>query len=158
MPRKGSPHLPDARRTSLLGQCCGMTPEESSLRLRLMTTDEELAKLESEALPPRTRVWVTHFFSHFGSSYAERTAFHDALRAAGFGTPGRFTEIGADEEQTGDGYWHHWAFTVSEANADELRAADERARELATSHGVQYDGWEVKRHATTGAPEPAERD
>ncbi len=123
-----------------------------------MTTDEELAKLESDALPPGTRVWVTHFFRHFGSSYAERTAFHDALRAAGFGTPGKVTEIGADEELTGNGYWHHWAFTVSEANADELRAADERARELATSHGVQYDGWEVKRHATTGAPEPAERD
>jgi hypothetical protein len=135
-----------------------MTSEAPSLTLRLMTTDEELAKLESEALPSGTRVWVTHFFSHFGSTHAERTAFHDGLRAAGFGTPGKFTEIGADEELRRDGYWHHWAFTIFEANADELRAADERARELATSHGVQYDGWKVKRHATRREPELPERD
>lgn len=126
----------------------------------MTNTEEELAKLEADALAPGTRIWVTHFFSHFGSSYAERAAFHDALRQSGFGTPGRFTEIGADEELEGDGYWHHWAFTVLEARPKELRQADKRARELAEAHGVRYDDWKVTRSPDplTGAPRLAEAD
>ena len=108
-------------------------------------TDEELAKLAADELPSDSSIWVSHFFSHFGSSYAEREAFHDALREAGFGTPSRFTEVGADEELEGDGYWHHWAFTVFEATEPALRAADQRARTVAEAHGVRYDQWMVQR-------------
>ncbi len=125
----------------------------------MVSTDEELAKLEVDALPPGTRIWVTHFFSHFGSSDAERDAFQDALREAGFGTPGQFVEIGADEEITGDANWHHWAHTVFEAAAEVLRAADTRAGTLASRYGVRYDGWRVVRRLDmTRAPRVAEAD
>jgi hypothetical protein len=115
-------------------------------------TSNELAALRSDELPDGVGVWVTHRFRHPGASDEQRAAFHVALRTAGFGTPGTHTEIGADEELTGDGHWHHWAFTVIEASADELRDADVCAREVATAHGVQYDGWAVQRHETTGKP------
>ena len=57
-----------------------------------------------------------------------------------------FVEIGADEELSGDGYWHHWAHTVFDADADALREADRRAQEAAEAHGVHYDGWHIVRH------------
>jgi hypothetical protein len=117
-----------------------------------MTTDEELRRLEEDRLAPGTLVWVTHFFSHFGSSYEQQAAFQDELRANGFGTPGPFREIGADEELTGDGYWHHWAFTALKASPVQLRRADETAQSIASAHGVRYDGWHVERHRVTGMP------
>lgn len=133
-----------------LGECSGM-----SLERRLMCTvgtEDELRRMKADGLPPGSRVWVSHYFSHFGSTHEQRVVFHAALRDGGFGTPGRVAEIGADEEITGDGYWHHWAFTLLDASAEVLRGADERARQLAHQHGVQYDTWEVQRDATSGSP------
>jgi hypothetical protein len=46
--------------------------------------------------------------------------------------------IGADEELTGYGYWHHWAFTVFTASPEELTRADEVAQRIANEHGVTY--------------------
>jgi hypothetical protein len=107
--------------------------------------EDELERLAADALPPGTRVWVTHFFSHFFSTWEQRHTFRAALREAGFGTPGDFQEIGSDEEITGDGYWHHWAFTVLEATAERLTEADAAARAVAAAHGVRYDAWHVQR-------------
>src|SRR5947209_4245627 len=98
-----------------------------------MTTEEELRQLEADNLERGTRVWTTHFCSHFGSSETERSDFRDALRQAGFGTTGRFAQIATDEEVSGDGYWHHWAFTVFDADPETLRSADERARRIASA-------------------------
>jgi hypothetical protein len=117
-----------------------------------VTTEEELAKLEAEGTPTEARVWVTHRFGHFGSEEAEREAFREALRTGGFGTQGDFAEIGSDEELEGDGYWHHWSFTVARAEPDELRSLDRRAAEIAARHDVRYDGWEVARHGPGGSP------
>jgi hypothetical protein len=118
-----------------------------------VTTDEELQKLAADGLAPKTRVWITHFFSHFGASERDRATFRDALLEAGFGTIGKFAEIGTDEEATDDGYWHHWTFTVFEASPERLRGADEVARELAHAHGVRYDGWMVQRQmGDVGSP------
>jgi hypothetical protein len=83
-----------------------------------MTTDVELARLAADQLPPQARIWTTHFFSHFDSSEGERERFRDELSASGFGP-----EIGSDEEASGDGYWHHWAFTVLRAEPAVLRAS-----------------------------------
>ena len=90
-----------------------------------------------------------------------RLAIEDrALRQAGFGTTGRFAQIGTDEEVSGDGYWHHWTFTVFDADPETLRSADERARRIASAHGVRYDGWKVQRHVPfeTGRPRLADDD
>ena len=123
-----------------------------------MHTDEELRQLEADNLERGTRVWTTHFFSHFGSSETERSDFRDALREAGFGTTRRFAEIGTDEEVSAYGYWHHWAFTVFDADPAMLRRADGRARSIANERGVRYDGWKVQRHAPveTGQPRLAD--
>jgi hypothetical protein len=51
----------------------------------VVTTDDELAKLETEGLDPQSPIWVAHFFSHFGSIRPERQAFQAAIAAAGFG-------------------------------------------------------------------------
>ena len=109
------------------------------------TTDQELDGLRADQLPDGALVWVTHFFTHIGSTYEEHAVFHAALRAASFGTPGRFIEIGVDEELTGDGCWHHGARTRLPAVPDRLREADARANEIAKAHGVRYDGWHVER-------------
>ena len=125
-----------------------------------MSTEEELAKLKQDALPPGSHIWVGHFFSHPGSTYEQHKAFHDALRSGGFGTSHRAfdgTEIGADEELEGRGYWHHWAFTLLEADEQALRDADTRAGEIAANHGVRYDRWTVDRNPLTGEPRSAER-
>ena len=110
-----------------------------------MSTDEEIERLRAEGTPVEARVWVTHFFSHSGSSEPMRAAFRDALRSGGFGTPGAFTEIGSDEVAEGDGLWHHWSFTVIDASPGELRRADRLAREIAETHGAVYDEWSVQR-------------
>jgi hypothetical protein len=107
--------------------------------------NKELQRLAADGLPRETRIWVTHFFSHFGSTKGQRHAFREAVRDAGFGTPGPHTEIGSDEEVTGDGYWHHWAHTVFMADPDALRGASARAQTLATEHGVGYNAWAVQR-------------
>jgi hypothetical protein len=70
---------------------------------------------------------VTHFFSHFASE-PQREALREALRAAGMGTPGRGSEIDSDEKLEGDGYWHHWAFTVLNAVPAELEAVGGKRR------------------------------
>ena len=107
----------------------------------MLTTDQELLLLEADDLGTGARVRTAHFFTHFGSSATQRSEFCGDLREAGFGT----IEIGSDEQDTGNGYWHHWAFTVFDAVPDVLRDADQRAREIADSHGANYNGWEVQR-------------
>jgi hypothetical protein len=67
----------------------------------------------------------------------------DVLLAAGLGVGEG--EVGADEELTGDGYWHVWAFTLTEANDDALTNADARASAVAKEHGARYDEWSVMR-------------
>lgn len=119
----------------------------------MWSTEEELRKLKADNLEPGAEVWTTHFFSHFGSSEAERATFRDELRAAGFGT-GRFAEIGTDEEVAGDRYWHHWSFSLFEADPEALRQVDERARAIARASGVRYDGWRVQRSGLTEAGPP----
>lgn len=108
--------------------------------------------MRADKLPPGTGVWVSRYFSHFDSTSEQRVGFHTALREDGFGTPDRVREIGVDEETTGDGYWHHWAFTVIDASEEALRGADERAKHLAEQHGVRYDGWAVQRDTASGKP------
>jgi len=127
----------------------------------MRTTEEELRKLEAENLELGSELWTTHFFSHFGSSDAERSRFRDELQAAGFGTRGKFAEVGTDEEWVeGTGYWHHWTFSLFEADPEVLREADERAQAIASTNGVRYDGWQVQRHPPfeSGPPRLADYD
>jgi Regulator of ribonuclease activity B len=106
-----------------------------------MTTDE-LERLRAERVSPDEHMWVAHYFSHFGSSRSERTAFRAELKSAGFGESG---EVSADEEITGDGYWHHYAFTKLNASVERCEELDKIARAVADKHGVRYDHWEVVR-------------
>ena len=141
-------------RLASLASLCGNVPERLERYPRGVTTEAELERLRVEGTAPETRIWVTHYFSHLGSSWSDRSAFREALRASGFGTPGDFTEIGSDEEMEGDAYWHHWASTVYSASPEALTRIDELAREIAEAHGVRYDDWEVQRdehgHPRTG--------
>src|SRR4051812_22990840 len=105
-----------------------------------MSTDVELKRLANDRLPAGTRIWTTHLFSQFYSSEDEREQFRAELRASGFGP-----EIGSDEEVSGNGYWHHWAFTKLLADSAVLENANQRARKVAATHGVRYDGWKVQR-------------
>ena len=118
-----------------------------------MTSDQELHKLANDCLPAQIRIWVTHFFSQFGSSEPERAAFRAALRG-GFGTRLKLkthAEIGSDEEVEGDELWHHWAFTVFPASPpEELVQASQLARKIAAAQGVRDDGWKVQRNPMTG--------
>jgi hypothetical protein len=119
-----------------------------------MTTEDEIQKLQADDLPAGARIWVAHFFSHFNSTYAQHDAFRRDLEAAGFGTPsaGFPRPIDSDEEIEGDGFWHHWAYTVVEASPAYLRLMDSRARQIAEQHGVRYDRWRVDSNPITGAP------
>jgi hypothetical protein len=107
-----------------------------------VSTEEEIARLEGDRLGQEGRIWVSHFFSHFGSSRPERQAFRDQMTDAGFGVGG---EVGSDEEVTGDGYWHHYAHTRVAPSADICRAMDGKAADIAASRGVRYDLWHVAR-------------
>lgn len=107
-----------------------------------MTTAEELEKLRAEDLSPDDQIWLAHYFSHFGSSLTERRAFREDLRSAGFGVDG---EVSADEEITGDGFWHHYAFTRIAASVERCEEMDALARAIAERHGVRYDRWNVVR-------------
>ena len=118
------------------------------------TTESELRRLAQDGLRPTERIWITHFFRHFGSSQGERRAFREALLAAGFGTGGRDAEIGTDEEVTGDGYWHHWSFTALRATPEILTAADASAAQIAADHGVHYGGWKVQREVADNDGQP----
>ncbi len=121
-----------------------MTPVDVGCTVAVMPrAEDELRVLEAARVPAGTRVWVTHFFSHFGSSFTERTRFQEALAAAGFGTEGKFTPIDADEEVAGDGHWHHWSFTLLEASRAALVAADGAALRISGEHGVRYDGFRL---------------
>ena len=108
-----------------------------------MATEDELLRLAGDGLDPWDSIWVAHYFSFFESTREQRRAFRDDLRAVGLGLePG---EIGSDEEITGDGYWHLWAFSLLAANRDALVGAHRRARETAEAHGARYDEWLVMR-------------
>ncbi|HEY8644554.1 MAG TPA: hypothetical protein VIL77_01605 [Gaiellaceae bacterium] len=61
---------------------------------------------------------------------------------AGFGVAG---EVSSDEEITGDGNWHHYAYTLVAPTAQSCRELDGKATEIAASHGVRYDLWHVAR-------------
>src|SRR5690349_17249557 len=114
--------------------------------VRAVSTDDELLKLAGDNLAPWERVWIAHYFSFFESTWDQRRAFRGDLEEVGIGVaPG---EIGADEEITGDGYWHLWAFSLLAASRESLTDADRRAREISDAHGVRYDTWTVMRDAT----------
>jgi hypothetical protein len=89
--------------------------------------------------PPRRD--VTYFFSHFQSTWSERARFKQALRSAGFHEPENARSVGSDEEITGDGHWHHWAFTRVVDELKALEAADRTVGSVSRTHGVRYDGW-----------------
>jgi hypothetical protein len=122
----------------------------------------ELERLANDHVDPQSKVWVTHFFSHIGSSEAARAKFREALKEAAFGVStdkvSEFgvswdeAEVGSTEEVEGDGFWHHWTFTALPASPDVLSDAHRRAWSLADSHGVRYDGWEVQRQPLDGPP------
>jgi len=42
-----------------------------------VSTEEEVAKLERDGLGQDKQIWVSHFFSHFGSTRPERQAFRE---------------------------------------------------------------------------------
>jgi hypothetical protein len=114
----------------------------------MLTTAEELAKLDEARVEPDHLIWTEYFFSHFGSQKSQRQAFREALRAGGF------TGIGSDEEVSGNGYWHHWSHTVRQADPEGLRAADAAAAAIADAHDVRYGGWAIVRELT-GSLRPA---
>jgi Regulator of ribonuclease activity B len=104
-----------------------------------VATEDELLRLAGDGLDPWDLIWVAHYFSFFESTVAQRRAFRADLQAAGLGAdPG---EVGADEELTGDGYWHLWAFSHLKANRETLIDAHRRARQIAEAHGARYDEW-----------------
>jgi hypothetical protein len=108
-----------------------------------VATEDELLRLVGDGLDPWDSVWVAHYFSFFESTHEQRDAFRVDLRAVGLGVePG---EIGADEELTGDGYWHLWAFSQLAATREALGDAHHRAGEIGETHGVRYDDWRVMR-------------
>ena len=119
-----------------------------------MTSDQELHKLANDCLPAQIQIWVTHFFSQFGSSEPERAAFRAALRG-GFGTRLKLkthAETGSDEEVEGDGLWHHWAFTVFPASPENLcRRLSLHGKSLPRT-AFANDGWKMQRNPVTGAP------
>jgi hypothetical protein len=116
-----------------------MNPDEEGRSLKM---EEELRRLDADGLLPHDRIWVGHFFSHFGAEWEERQKFREALRGAGFGVRG---EVNSDEEITGDGYWHHWAYTETRASAKACKRLDRIAEKISVEHGVRYDGWMVAR-------------
>ena len=95
-------------------------------------------------------IWTSYFFSHFGSTRAQRSAFRAALVQAGF------AEVGMDTEGTDNRFWHHWSHTLRRAERNALREADRLAAQIATDHGVRYDEWQVARDPQTGRLRPAE--
>jgi len=136
-----------------LGQRSPMTPGGPDYALCMgRSAEEELAKLADDGLDPEARIWITHFFGHFGSTASQRESFRDELAEAGFGSVGRFAEIGSAEEVEGDELWHHWTFTVFAAEPEILVRADEAAQRIANAHGVRYDGWMVQRRPLDGPP------
>ncbi len=90
---------------------------------------------------PHDLIWVGHYFSHFGASPDECRAFARALRKAPIGTGE--CDVGSDIELDDPYYLHHWTFTLVKASPAALRRLDAVARDVASRHGVQYDGWIV---------------
>lgn len=109
----------------------------------MASTDEELSRLDAEGVPSGQLIWAWYFFSHFGSSHAERRAFREAMEDAGF------TNLGSDTEGSDEHYWHHWSHTIRPADRHTLREADRLAASIAAAHGVRYDEWQVARDDST---------
>ena len=76
------------------------------------------------------------------SGSASTGNFREALKRVGFGLNG---EVDSTEELTGDGYWHHYAFTETAADPATCERLDWLAEATANAHGVRYDGWRVAR-------------
>jgi hypothetical protein len=116
----------------------------------MASTNEELARLDAEGVPSGQRIWTWYFFSHFGSTHAERRAFREAMEAAGF------TNLGSDTEASDDQYWHHWSHTIRPADRGMLREADRVAASISSLHGVRYDEWQVARDDRTAQLRPVD--
>lgn len=116
------------------------------------TAQQELERLAADRLPPGTRVSVSHFFSHFGSTEDERQKFRDALRASDFGTSGDTWRSVPATRSAVMATGHHWAFTVLDATSDRLSEADATARAVAEAHGVEYNGRQVQRVGHRDSP------
>lgn len=121
-----------------------MKTHGGDMRARSRETDDELRRLKADSFSQGDRIWVAHFFSHFHSPWAERFYLREALKGSGFGIGG---DVDSDEEITGDGYWHHWAYTVIPASAEKCLRLDRLAEEIAREHGARYNGWMVVRDA-----------
>jgi Regulator of ribonuclease activity B len=81
-------------------------------------------------------VGVTHFFS-LASPGARPVATDTALAELGK------LEVVADEELTGDGYWHVAAFGSLMLTGVAIRQVEAQMNNLAGITGVRYDGWQV---------------
>jgi hypothetical protein len=81
-------------------------------------------------------VGVTHFFS-LASPGTQPAATETALVELGM------LEVAADEELTGDGYWHLSALGSLMLTAMAIRQVEEQMNNLAVTTGVRYDGWQV---------------
>jgi hypothetical protein len=108
-----------------------------------VTAEDELRWLAASHLTPDIRIWVGHFFSHFGSEWNEREAFRTALREAEFGRDGT---IRSDIEGSDDWYWHHSTYTRVKASPRACLRLERLAARIAEEHGVRYDDWMIARH------------
>jgi hypothetical protein len=74
---------------------------------------DEVARLRAEGVSSSDHVSVAHYFSRFDSDWIQRDNLRAALGYSGFGAGGG--RIGADEEASGQRFWHHWTFTLTTA-------------------------------------------
>jgi hypothetical protein len=81
-------------------------------------------------------VGVTHFFS-LSSPGAWPVATEAALADLGV------RDVIADEELTGDGYWHLAAFDFLLLAPGTVHRREEQMHHLARVTDVRYDGWKV---------------
>ena len=101
--------------------------------------ERNIAWLRERGVLPHDRIWVAHYFSHFGASSEQSAAFRKELRRAGFGTDDR--GVDSDIEFDDPHYLHHWALTLVKASFAQLQRLDDRARKISKEHAVKYDGW-----------------
>lgn len=96
--------------------------------------ERELAEL-LELRPVGSVQRVALYFSRFREAGSPPPAdFVLELERQGF-------EAVADEELTGDGFWHVAAFRREPVDESHLRRVLREAQALAISNGAQYDGW-----------------
>ena len=81
-------------------------------------------------------VTVTHFFA-LESPGSRPDATEEALSAMGV------AEVIADEEISGDGWWHVAAFTTLRLTPEAVHESKRQMMRLAVATGIRYHGWQV---------------